>query len=187
MTVRKVVAGSVLVAGVGVAGILGAGSAAAAPAPNQPGVSVSVNGGPAVGFGDAHAKSSTGSAAVAINLNAPAKASAFGKGNTALAVGVLGPSLAEAVGHNNSAVSALGGSAGSYGENNHTFTAGGTASNTDGKADTTDDGRDNNVVTVFGVTQAVGDGNFAVGACGGAVGYSGNGYFVPSHAAGSIC
>ena len=181
MTVRKVVAGSVLAAGVGVAGILGAGSAAAAPAPNQPGVSVSVNGGPATGFGDAHATSSTGSAAVALNLNAPAQASAGGgTGNTALAVGVLGPSLAEAVGQNNSAVSALGGWAGSYGENNHTFTAGGAASNVPG-------GKDNNVVTVLGVTRAVGDGNFAVGACGGAVGYSGQGHFISSHAPGSVC
>ena len=57
MTVRKIVAGSVLAAGLGVAGVLGAGSAFAAPAPSGPGISFSSNGGDAVGFGGAVANS----------------------------------------------------------------------------------------------------------------------------------
>ena len=79
MMVRKVVAGSVLAAGLGVAGMIGAGSASA-----DPGAAVSVSG-IHVGIGDASASSTFGNAAAGFN-GGSANASG-GVGNVAVASG----------------------------------------------------------------------------------------------------
>ena len=79
MMVRKVVAGSVLAAGLGVAGMIGAGSASA-----DPGAAVSISG-MSVGIGDASAKSTIGNAALGLN-GGTANASG-GVGNVAIANG----------------------------------------------------------------------------------------------------
>ena len=80
MMVRKAVAGSVLAAGLGVAGMIGAGSASA-----DPGAAVSVSG-IHVGIGDAQASSSFGNAAAAFN-GGSAAANGGGVGNVAIASG----------------------------------------------------------------------------------------------------
>ncbi len=92
MTVRKVVAGSVLAAGLGVAGMLGAGTAAAGP-----GISIDpgTDGKGSFGLGDqtktgATAKATEGNTAFAVSLFSPATATVGGnaKGSTAGAVGI---------------------------------------------------------------------------------------------------
>ena len=98
MNARKLVTGSVLAAGLGVAGLLGA-----APAFAGPGVSASVDGGDAVGFGDqeaasgAFASSTESNNALAISTGfspVGATAVATGTGNNVVAidgVAVTGP------------------------------------------------------------------------------------------------
>ena len=80
MNVRTVVAGSVLAAGLGVAGMIGGGTASA-----DPGAAVSVNS-VTVGVGDAQASSSFGNAALAFN-GGDASADGKGFGNLASANG----------------------------------------------------------------------------------------------------
>ena len=82
MNVRKVVAGSVLAAGLGVAGVFGAGTASAAP-----GISYSDGGANDFGMGDntatgAQAKASEGNQALAVSLFGPSVADASGKGGS---------------------------------------------------------------------------------------------------------
>ena len=83
MNVRKVVAGSVLAAGLGVAGMFGAGTALAGP-----GISYDAGTGGAnpIGIGDQSATGATASAA---------------KGNQALAISLLAPSQAIVLGGSN--------------------------------------------------------------------------------------
>ncbi|HTH92678.1 MAG TPA: hypothetical protein VMB28_47445, partial [Mycobacterium sp.] len=92
--IRRIVVGSVLAAGVGVAGMIGAGTASAAPG-------ISYDGGPGdpVGIGD---NSATGAQANASN------------NNRALAISVFRPATATAVGQNRTGnkVFALDGTAG---------------------------------------------------------------------------
>ena len=109
MNVRKVVAGSVLAAGLGVAGVFGAGTASAAPGISyDPGT----GGTGTIGIGDTQSK--TGATAIAK------------PGNQALAVSLIGPSSATATGNadNNNVfawdgVSAVGGNA----HDNNVFTS----------------------------------------------------------------
>ena len=79
MMVRKAVAGSVLAAGLGVAGMIGAGSASA-----DPGAAVSVSG-IHVGIGDASASSTFGNAAA--GFNGGSASASGGVGNVAIANG----------------------------------------------------------------------------------------------------
>ncbi len=88
MNVRKVVAGSVLAAGSGVAGIFGAGTAFAAPGVSyDPGT----GGTKPIGIGDQSATGATagaapGNQALAVSLIAPSKAIVVG-GSSNIAVG----------------------------------------------------------------------------------------------------
>ena len=89
VSVRRIVVGSALAAGVGVAGMVGAGTASAAPG-------ISYDGGPGdpIGFGDnsatgAQASASNDNKALAISIFRPAKATADGfnrTGNTMFAL-----------------------------------------------------------------------------------------------------
>ncbi len=82
VSIRRVVVGSALAAGIGVAGIVGAGSASAAP-----GISYDGGAGDPIGIGDT---SATGAQANASN------------GNKALAISIFRPAMATAVGQNRS-------------------------------------------------------------------------------------
>ena len=92
MTVRKVVAGSVLAAGVGVAGMLGAGTAAAGP-----GISIDpgTDGKGSFGLGDqtkqVAAKATEGNTAFAVSLFSPATATVGGNANEARRVRWVSP------------------------------------------------------------------------------------------------
>jgi hypothetical protein len=133
MNVRKVVTGSVLAAGLGAAGIFGAGTALAyaapAPAPSGPGISFSSNGGDATTFGNGATASST-------------------KTNNALAINTgLSPlgTTAVAQGANNNVVAIDGVSfTGPHTERNNVVTAFGATA-------LLSDEHDNNVVNVGGL------------------------------------
>ncbi|WNG92967.1 hypothetical protein [Mycobacterium sp. ITM-2016-00318] len=154
MTVRKIVAGSVLAAGLGAVGIFGAGTAFAvdpAPAPSGPGISFSSNGGAATTFGN----------------GATANSGTVGKNNQALAINTgLSPlgSSATALGERNNVVSIDG----------HSVTGSGTSGNNVitafGVTTLGGNTHDNTVVNVGGVVTASGQGNDAgvtnLSACG---------------------
>ena len=136
MQVRKLVTGSVLAAGLGAAGMFGAGTAfadvAPAPAPSGPGLSFSSNGGDAVGFGS----------------GATANSGTVGKNNNALAISTgLSPlgSSATALGERNNVVSIDGvGITGPNTKRNNVVTAFGATA-------LLSDEHDNNVVNFSGV------------------------------------
>jgi hypothetical protein len=104
LSIRRVVIGSVLAAGVGVAGMTGAGTASAAP-----GISYDAGPGDPVGIGD---NSATGAQAIASN------------NNQALAISVFRPATATADGQNRSGnkVFALDGTAGFLKTNTYPYT-----------------------------------------------------------------
>lgn len=134
MPVRKVVAGSVLAAGVAV-GLFGAGTAAAAPGISfDPGT----NGTGKIGFGDqsdkgASALATTDNTALAISISRPAQAVALGQGNNVVAID--GVAMTDKKTSNNRVTAVLGGVA------------------------VTDKSNHNNVLTVGGVTAVGGDSN----------------------------
>ena len=104
LSIRRVVVGSVLAAGVGVAGMIGAGTANAAP-----GISYDPGPGDPIGIGD---NSATGAQAIASN------------NNQALAISVFRPATATADGQNRTGntVFALDGTAGFLKTNTYPYT-----------------------------------------------------------------
>jgi hypothetical protein len=104
LSIRRVVVGSVLAAGVGVAGMIGAGTANAAP-----GISYDPGPGDPIGIGD---NSATGAQAIASN------------NNQALAISVFRPATATADGQNRTGntVFALDGTAGFLQTNTYPYT-----------------------------------------------------------------
>ena len=104
MDIRRIVVGSALAAGVGVAGMIGAGTASAAP-----GISYDPGPGYRVGIGD---NSATGAQAIASN------------DNQALAISVFRPATATADGQNRTGntVFALDGTAGFLKTNTYPYT-----------------------------------------------------------------
>jgi hypothetical protein len=104
LSIRRVVVGSVLAAGVGVAGMIGAGAANAAP-----GISYDPGPGDPIGIGD---NSATGAQAIASN------------NNQALAISVFRPATATADGQNRTGntVFALDGTAGFLKTNTYPYT-----------------------------------------------------------------
>ena len=131
MMVRKVVTGSVLAAGLGVAGMIGAGSASA-----DPGAAVSVSG-ISVGIGDATAKSTIGNAALGLNGGSANASDGFGnlavaEGNLAVADISGGGSFntAVAIGGDSSAV--ISGSDSATSNGNVVFSGRGSSSEVDG-------------------------------------------------------
>ncbi len=134
--IRRVVVGSTLAAGVGVAGMLGAGAASAAPG-------ISYDGGPGdpIGFGDtsatgAQASASDNNKALAISIFRPAKATADGFNrfeNTALAIdgtaGFLKNYDNDAPDDHNNRVVAINGTAMAHGEWTNVFAVGSKVAN----------------------------------------------------------
>jgi hypothetical protein len=129
MTIHKVMAGSVLAVALGVAGMIGAGTASASP-----GISFDRGAGDPIGFGDtsdtgAQASASDGNRALAISgFVKPSSATADGEGtgNTVIA---LGGTATVKEGSDNTLV-AVGGSATVNGDNNRILALG---SNVDAK------------------------------------------------------
>ena len=133
MNVRKVVAGSVLAAGLGVAGVFGAGAASAAPGISfDPGT----GGTKTIGIGDqkeggAYANASKGNTALAVNLG-------------------LSPVGTQAIANNS-------------GKGNNVFAFEGASLVTDGIVDGAITPNNNNVGTIFGGTAiAGGQGNLVI-------------------------
>lgn len=143
--IRGIVVGSTLAAGVGVAGVIGAGTASAAP-----GISYDGGDGDPIGFGDnspsgAQANASTGNTALAISIFKPAKATAVGQnrsGNTMFALdgtaGFVNNHTEPYTNDHNNTVMAINGTAMGFGEWTNTVAIGSTVSskhlvtNTDG-------------------------------------------------------
>ena len=122
MTIRKVMAGSALAVGLGVAGMIGAATADASP-----GISFDRGSGDPVGFGDnsadgAQASASDGNRALAISIRKPASAIADGEGTGNRVVAINGTATVND-GTGNRLV-AVGGSATVNGDNNHVLALG---------------------------------------------------------------
>lgn len=136
MGIRRVVVGSALAAGVGVAGMIGAGTASAAPG-------ISYDGGPGdpVGIGDnsatgAQADASNDNRALAISVFRPATATAVGQnrtGNTVFAVdgtaGFQKDYIDPYTGDHDNVVVAVNGTATMHGEWTNVLAVGGKVSN----------------------------------------------------------
>jgi hypothetical protein len=133
--IRRIVVGSTLAAGVGVAGMIGAATANAGP-----GVSYDGGSGNPIGFGDtsptgAQASASNGNRALAISIFKPAKATAEGQrfGNNVFALDGTAGFLDQATNpypddHNNNVV-AINGTALQHGEWTNMVALGGRVSN----------------------------------------------------------
>lgn len=136
MDIRRIVVGSVLAAGVGLAGMIGAGTANAAPG-------IAYDGGPGdpIGIGDnsptgAQAEASNDNRALAISVFRPATATAVGQnrsGNTVIAVGGTAGFQKDYIdpytGDHDNLVVAIRGNAAIHGEHNSVFAIGSTVSN----------------------------------------------------------
>ncbi|WP_231373737.1 hypothetical protein [Nocardia sp. 348MFTsu5.1] len=136
MDVRRIVVGSALAVGVGVAGMIGAGAVSAAPG-------ISYDGGPGdpVGIGDnsatgAQADASNDNRALAISVFRPAAATAVGQnrtGNTVIALdgtaGFLKDYIDPYTGDHDNLVVVTNGNAAIHGEWNNVYVSGSTVSN----------------------------------------------------------
>ena len=116
MTIRKLMAGSALAVGLGVAGMIGAGAADASP-----GISFDRGAGDPIGFGDntatgAQAQASDGNRALAISIRKPASAIADGEGTGNRVVAINGKAVVN--GGDDNTLVAVGGSATANGDHN---------------------------------------------------------------------
>lgn len=132
MAIRKVVGGSVVAAGLAVAGLIGAGAASASP-----GISFDRGAGGPIGFGDnsetgAQASASEGNRALAISIRKPASASVDGEGTGNRVVAINGTATVNGDASGNRLVVVGDGSATANNDNNRILALG---SNVDAKGE----------------------------------------------------